>query len=73
MPSEDYISLRGMTAKSISEVPCEYTDYTDVFLEKEASILVLHQDHNHAIKLQPGSKPLLQSIYLLSQNELQVL
>ena len=55
-----------MIAKSISEVPYEYADYASIFSEKEASILASHQDHDHAIKLQPGSKPPLQSIYPLS-------
>ena len=62
-----------MTAESVSEVPCEYTDYAGVFSEEEASILAPHWDYDHTIKLQLGSKPPLQPIYLLSQNELQVL
>ena len=66
LPSKDYISLRDITAGSVSEVPYKYTDYASIFSEKEASILASHQDHDHAIKLQPGSKPPLQPIYLLS-------
>ena len=62
-----------MTAESVLEVSHEYVDYAGVFLEKEANILVLHWDHDYAIKLQLGSKPPLQPIYLLSQNKLQVL
>ena len=42
LPSKDYISLRDMIAKSISEVPYEYADYASIFSEKEASILALH-------------------------------
>ena len=53
-------------AESVSEIPYKYVDYAGIFSEKKASILALHQNHNHAIKLQLGSKPLLQSIYPLS-------
>lgn len=60
-------------AGSAPEIPSEYADFAEVFSEREASMLAPHQDHDHAIELQPGSKPPLQPLYPLSQTELQIL
>ena len=40
-------------------------EYTDIFLEKAVGVLPAYTDHNHAIKLAPGSNPLYKPIYNL--------
>ena len=48
-------------------------EYADVFSEEAAGVLPTHADHDHAIKLAPGSNPPYRPIYNLSEPEQAVL
>lgn len=50
-----------------------YKEYKDVFLNKNAYILLKHAPHNHAIELIEGKQPPWKPIYLLLEEELAVL
>jgi hypothetical protein len=50
-----------------------YQDFQDVFLEVQAAILAPHRDHDHAIDLEPGQRPLQRLVYSLLEWELEVL
>ena len=55
------------------QIPEAYLDLAEVFLEAEASTLLLHRDEDHAIDLEVGKVLSFGSIYSLSAKELQVL
>ena len=55
-----------------TELPPEYSDYRDVFSEKEANRLPPHVLHDYAIELKGGELP-YGPIYNLSEKELKVL
>jgi hypothetical protein len=40
------------------KLPKDYKDFKDVFLEAQARVLAPYHDHNHAIKLEAGKRPL---------------
>jgi hypothetical protein len=44
-----------------------------VFLETQAGILAPHQDHDHAIKLEPGKRPPQRPLYSLLAKEMEML
>ncbi len=50
----------------------QYTDYTDVFSEKNVKKLLLHQDSDYAINIK-SYKSLYNLLYNLSKTELQIL
>ncbi len=50
-----------------------YKDLGDVFSNKNASHLPIHEDHDHAIDLIDGKQPPYGPIYSLSENELPIL
>src|ERR1700739_3658351 len=57
-----------------TSVPLEYAEYADVFEEKNTESLPPHRPNvNHEIPLIPGAKPVVDSIYNLSETELQYL
>lgn len=68
----DTIGLFSASASTENTVPQEYTDFTHVFSEEEASILAPHRDHDHAIELEHGATPPLRPLYALSPKELEV-
>ena len=51
----------------------EYTDFKDIALEINTSILAPHKAHNHDIVLELGMSPPHQHIYNLLEHELKVL
>ena len=56
------------------QVPPEYSEFADVFDEKNADQLPPHRPNvDHEIPLIPGAKPVYGSIYNLSETELQAL
>ncbi|CAG8777446.1 5533_t:CDS:2 [Cetraspora pellucida] len=54
-------------------LPIKYSDFSDVFDEKEANRLPKHRLYNCAIDLVPGKQPLWAPIYELSELELGTL
>ena len=64
-----------LTSMQVSEIILseEYSEYTDVFSEEEMSQLADNTKVSHAIDIKKGKKPLYESIYPLSVEELQVL
>ena len=56
------------------QIPSEYSDFSNIFLEEKASILPEAIELNlHAIKLQEGQQPLYGPIYSLGPVELETL
>ena len=56
------------------KILAKYSDFSDVFLEKKASVLPeLTEFNQHAIKLQDGQQPACGLIYSLSLVELEIL
>ena len=51
----------------------EYHDLLDVFEKKNTNKLLLHQDYNIKIKLKLEKMSNFESLYSMSQEELQVL
>ena len=51
----------------------EYTDFKDIALETNTSILALYEAHNHNIVLESGTTPPHHPIYNLLENKLKVL
>lgn len=68
----DTIGLFSASASTENTIPQEYTEFTHVFSEEEASILAPHRDHDHAIELEHGATPPLRPLYPLSPKELEV-
>jgi hypothetical protein len=66
-------NVSNFYATNISNVPKEYSDFTDVFDKKEAEALPQHQSYDHAIPLEEGTSPPMGPIYSLSKSELQIL
>ena len=65
--------IASLIAKEV-KIPIEYSDFSDVFLEKKASILPKAIKLNqHAIKLQEGQQLLYGPIYSLDPVELKML
>ena len=48
-------------------------EYTDIFSEEAVGVLPAHADHDHTIKLAPGSNPSYKPIYNLSEPKQAVL
>ena len=59
--------------KNCTPSPDYVQEYADVFSEEAVGVLPTHADHDHAIKLAPGSNPLYRPIYNLSEPEQAVL
>ena len=61
-----------LASMQVSEVILseEYSEYTDVFSEKEVSQLADDTKVSHAIDIEEGKKPLYELIYSLSVKEL---
>ena len=56
------------------KIPDEYSDFTDVFSEEKASVLLERTEFNeHAIDLEDGKQPLYRPIYSLGPVELETL
>ena len=58
-------------SKGEPELPAEYEDFKDIFLENKANELMPHGQPDHAIEL--TNKPPYGPIYSLSEKELKVL
>jgi hypothetical protein len=70
---ENPTRLRVMAAIALTLVLLEYlTDYANVFLNENASILLAHNKLDHAIETK-GREPPFGPLYNLLQSELQVL
>ena len=67
-----FISVHLQDIKLTLTISVSYSDYADVFLKKEVSWLSTHEKHDHAIKIN-GEEPLHESLYNLSETELNVL
>ena len=73
-PSDSFISAPSDSVSSLPPVITQYyTDFLDVFSEKESNTLPLHGPHDHQIPLVDGKAPPFGPIYPLSRTELQVL
>ncbi len=54
-----------------STIPKVYTDLANVFSPSNANSLLLHQDEDHAIKLEPEKTPPFGPFYNLSEYQLK--
>ena len=60
--------------EALTEVPAEYSDYSDVFLAENAAELPENTGMNeHTIELEEGKQPSFGSIYSLGPVELETL
>jgi hypothetical protein len=71
----EYLSAAQEVAENTTpEIPEQYRDLAEVFSKANSETLPPHRDSlDHAIPLEPDSKPVFGPIYNLSETELQVL
>ena len=67
-----FINIHLQDVELTSTISVSYSDYADVFLEKEVSWLFTHEKHDHAIEINEKEPP-HGSLYNLSETELNVL
>ena len=65
--------VESETPDSLSTIPKEYADFTDVFDKIAADELPEHHPYDFKIEPESGSAPPLGRIYPLSEKELQAL
>jgi hypothetical protein len=65
----DSVELYAIEAEEI-QLPSEYADYADVFLEEEAAKFLESTRVEHAIPIEEGAEVPYGPIYSLSANEL---
>ena len=67
-----FINVCLQNVKLTSAISVSYSDYVDVFLEKEASQLFTHEKHDYAIEINEEESP-HKSLYNLFKTELNIL
>ena len=75
-PNLQNLAVLGATISSEENhtpSPGYVQEYADIFSEEAVGVLPTHADHDHAIKLAPGSNPLYRPIYNLSEPKQAVL
>jgi len=74
VPSESVSTTTTATTTPSAFIPVEYTEFANVFKDKEISQLPLHRlSVDHKIPFAPGSKPFYGPIYNLCESELRYL
>lgn len=72
--SDIEIALKGKSPVDLlSKLPPKYHSYTNIFSVSESDKLPHHRSYDHAINLEPGTKPDHGSLYGMSRDELLVL
>ena len=66
------VSVHLQNVKLMSAISVSYSDYVDVFSEKEVSWIFLHKKHDYAIKINE-KESLYESLYNLLKTELNIL
>lgn len=74
LDSDIKIALKRKTSVSLfSKLPSEYHSYANVFLVSESDKLLPYWNYDHAINLEPGTKPNHRSLYGMSRDKFLVL